>query len=290
MSIKESELILNPDGSVYHLKLRPEHLRNHIITVGDPARVDLIAEHFDSVIFQQANREFSTLIGKVGNKEIMVIGTGIGTDNIDIVVNELDVLANVDLNTRTIKEELQQLYFYRIGTSGALIEEVDIDSIVISTYSIGMDGLMKFYKYDKTEKTQALEKDFLNFANEYNITTDAYASEAGASILKIFEHKNWTKGITLTNPGFYGPQGRKIRYLLENNSYLESLRHFQFQNLRITNLEMETAGLYGLCNMLGHEAISLNAIIANRSKGIFSENAANTVQNLIRDSLEIITS
>ena len=288
MKIKESELIINPDGSVYHLRLRPEHLRKDIITVGDPARIDVIAEYFDTIIFEQTNREFRTIIGRIGTKEIMVVGTGIGTDNMDIVINELDILANIDIAERSIKKEFLKLNFYRLGTSGALIDEIEIDSILISSYGLGMDGLMRFYKYDKSNEVSALESSFSEFASLAHITTDAYASAAGNTIIQRFEATNWPKGITLTNPGFYGPQGRKIRYSLANDGYLDSLRSFQFLGLSITNLEMETAGLYGLCNMLGHEGISLNAIIANRSKGIFSADAGKTVRRLIKESLGII--
>lgn len=289
MSIKASELILNPDGSVYHLKLRPEHLRNHIITVGDPARVDMISKYLDEILFEQINREFRTLIGRIGELELMVVGTGIGTDNLDIVINELDILANVDLSSRTIKSDFIKLNFYRIGTSGALIDEVAVDSFVISHYALGMDSLMKFYKYEKLSEILALESSVEKFLTDMNITAIPYASAAGKHIFEKFENMNWTTGITLTNPGFYGPQGRKIRYGLQYEDYLDRLRDFKFLNYRICNLEMETAGLYGLCNMLGHEAISLNAIIANRSQGTFSKEPQSTVNKLIRASLGVIS-
>lgn len=289
MAIKASELILNPDGSVYHLKLRPEHLRKNIITVGDPARVDMISKYFDEILFEQKNREFRTLIGRIGKLELLVVGTGIGTDNLDIVINELDILANVNLSSRTVKSEFIKLNFYRIGTSGALIDEVVVDSFVISRYALGMDSLMKFYQYEKPSEILALENSIEKFLTDKNIKAIPYASVASEVIFEKFENMNWTAGITLTSPGFYGPQGRKIRYRLQYEDYLDRLRDFKFLNYRICNLEMETAGLYCLCNMLGHEAISLNAIIANRSQGVFSKDPQTTVNKLIQASLEVIS-
>lgn len=289
MSIKASELILNPDGSVYHLKLRPEHLRNSVITVGDPARVDMISKYFDEILFEQKNREFRTLIGRIGKLEFLIVGTGIGTDNLDIVINELDILANVDLSSRTVKHDFNKLNFYRIGTSGALIDEVEVDSFVISRYALGMDNLMKFYKYEKLSEILVLESSIEKFLTDVNIKEIPYASVVGKDLFEKFENMNWTTGITLTSPGFYGPQGRKIRYALQYEDYLDRLRDFKFLNYRICNLEMETSGLYCLCNMLGHEAISLNAIIANRSQGTFSKNPQTTVNKLIQASLDALT-
>jgi len=279
--IKASELILNPDGSVYHLQLKPGEVAKTIITVGDPERVDSITQHFDSISVNKQNREFKTVTGLLDNKRITVIATGIGTDNIDIVFNELDALFNIDFKTRTVKETLKSLDFIRIGTSGSINPNVPVDSIVVSKAAIGLDGLLNFYKADHC-RVSKLENNFESHTGIPN----CYAVSCSNELLKKFEALG-TKGITITADGFYGPQSRNIRLDYKYN-LVELTKEFAYDNIEITNLEMETAGIYGLANLLGHNAISLNAILASRCNGEFSSNPASVVEGLILKTLELL--
>ena len=281
--IKDSELILNSDGSIYHLMLKPGEVSSTIITVGDPERVNSITRHFDSITVDKQNREFKTVTGLLGNKRITVIATGIGTDNIDIVFNELDALFNIDFKTRKVKEKLTSLNFIRIGTSGAINPNVAIDTVLVSEYAIGMDGLLNYYK-----NTDAREVDLEKSFESQTAISNTYAVSCGAKLLKSFSRLG-TKGITLTADGFYGPQSRNIRLDARYN-LVENTKAFSYKNLEITNLEMETAGIYGLAKMLGHNAISLNAILASRYNGAFSTQPQKTVEKLIVDALNIIQS
>jgi len=286
MRIPESELILNPDGSVYHLNLLPDQIAHDIVTVGDPDRVDSITRHFDSIEYTVHKREFKTVTGMYSGKRLTVISTGIGTDNIDIVFNELDALVNVDLQTRLVKDELTSLNFYRIGTSGAIREDVDIDSVIISRYAIGLDGLMNYYH----RKSTAAESDIATYAKSIlnKDLPEVYPYAASASQALIDQFKELGRlGITTTATGFYGPQGRSVRLKNVSNDFLDQIVQVTYNDIPATNLEMETAGIYGLASALGHHAISLNAILANRVKGEFSSTPGETVNSLIREFLEI---
>jgi uridine phosphorylase len=291
MKIKESELILNADGSIYHLHLQPEQIANTIITVGDPERVERVSKYFDRVEYKVHKREFFTHTGYIGNKRLTVISTGIGTDNIDIVFNELDALVNVDFENRTVKENLQSLNIIRIGTSGTMRAEIPVDSFLISDFAIGMDGLLNFYDKKLTEREENLLELTRNcLAEKISIIgIQPTVAQASSQLLSNFSNKGWHRGITVTATGFYAPQNRKIRAQSSVSNLFELFDDFEFEGLKVTNLEMETAGIYGLSNILGHKAISLNAILANRRTGIFSSNPDLIVDKLIRESLEIIS-
>lgn len=286
MRIPESELILNPDGSVYHLNLLPHQIAHDIITVGDPDRVDSITKYFDSIEFSVHKREFKTVTGVYAGKRLTVISTGIGTDNIDIVFNELDALVNIDLQTRTIKEQLTSLNIYRIGTSGAIREDIDIDTVVISRYAIGLDGLMNYYE----RKNSVAESDIASQAQEV-LKSDLpeihpYASSASDTLINLLSPLG-RLGITTTATGFYGPQGRSLRLKNVSHDFLDKIAEVKYDDIHATNLEMETAGIYGLASALGHHAISLNAILANRVTGKFSVQPKETVNVLIKRFLDI---
>uniref|UniRef100_UPI0040499BF8 nucleoside phosphorylase n=1 Tax=Gelidibacter sp. TaxID=2018083 RepID=UPI0040499BF8 len=285
MSIKASELILNPDGSVYHLNLRPEHLATTIITVGDPDRVDSITKHFDSVEFQTKKREFHTQTGAYKGKRITVISTGIGTDNIDIVFNELDALVNINLETRQIKSELTQLEIIRIGTSGSIQKEIPIDAFLISEYAVGFDSLLHFYQSDAIQFPEISEA-LVTHTQWFNKKSQPYVVKSDCDLMKKFSSDKTHKGFTATNVGFYGPQGRMLRLPVQDAGLNDKLASFNYEGMSITNLEMETAGIYGLSKLLGHKALSMNAIIANRATGEFTQNPKKVVDDLIAYSLE----
>ena len=289
MPIKASELILNPDGSVYHLNLRPEHLAETIIVVGDPDRVERVTKHFDSIEFKIKKREFNTHTGFYKGKRISVVSTGIGTDNIDIVFNELDALVNIDFEQREIKSKLTSLDIIRIGTSGSIQKEIPIDSFVISDYAVGFDSLLYFYKSDAVqykEISEALAK-HTNWASE---KSSPYVVKCSDSLFKRLSSAQTHKGFTATNVGFYGPQGRVLRLEIQDKQLNDKLADFNHNGLAITNLEMETSAIYGLSALLGHKAISMNAIIANRATGEFSDNPKVLVNDLIAYTLDKIVS
>ncbi|MEL6811782.1 MAG: nucleoside phosphorylase [Bacteroidota bacterium] len=287
MRIPESELILNPDGSIYHLNLKPGEIADTIITVGDPDRVSQVTQYFDTIEVDVGKREFKTQTGTYKGKRITVISTGIGTDNIDIVFNELDALVNIDFETRFIKEEHTQLSFIRIGTSGAIQADIPIDSVLISQKAIGFDSLVHFYA-DKNFLEEDLSEAFIKHTQWNPRKSAPYAVSADASLLSRFSASTFLKGITVTNVGFYGPQGRKLRLGLEDDNLNHKLEHFSYRGQKITNLEMETSGIYGMSKLLGHKAISLNAILANRPLGVFSNKPGKTVDTLIRQTLDIL--
>lgn len=284
MPIKESELILNPDGSVYHLNLRPEHLAKTIITVGDPDRVDGVTKYFDSVDFKTQKREFHTQTGTYKGKRITVISTGIGTDNIDIVFNELDALVNIDLEKREIKKQLTSLDIIRIGTSGSIQKEIPVDSFLISELAVGFDSLLHFYD-SETIQNKTIAKALIDHTNWFQNKSSPYVVNCDDSLLNKLSSAKTTKGFTATNVGFYGPQGRILRLALQDNNLNNKLASFNFDGKPITNLEMETAGIYGIARLLEHRAISMNAIIANRATGKFSDNPKKTVDDLIKYTL-----
>lgn len=288
MTLQASEFILNEDGSIYHLNLLPSQLATTVITVGDPDRVNQITQHFDSIEHTVHKREFHTQTGIYKGKRISVISTGIGTDNIDIVLNELDALVNIDFETRTIKEQLTTLDIIRIGTSGSIQKDIPIDSFLVSETAVGFDSLLHFYKSQGVQELKFSECliTHLILPRENGIP---YVVNADASLLSYFE-KDYFKGTTITNCGFYGPQGRVLRLPLNNPHLNERMASFNQMDKTITNLEMETAGIYGLSKLLGHRAVSLNAIVANRATGEFSADPVATVDKLIVDALQKIAS
>lgn len=286
-SLSPSELILNSDGSIYHLNLLPEQIAHTIITVGDPDRVDHVSSHFDSVEHTVFKREFKTHTGYYRGKKISVISTGIGTDNIDIVFNELDALVNIDFQNRKIKDTHTQLTFVRIGTSGAIQTHIPIDSFLISEKAIGFDNLLHFY-----ENTNFLDQEFseafMKHTSWSKKKSAPYVVQADSVLLKKFSSKKWFLGVTATNVGFYGPQGRRLRLATDDSELNARINSFKFGNEQITNFEMETSGMYGLSKLLGHRAISLNAILANRANGTFSSQPEQTIDELIKHTLDII--
>jgi len=287
MSIKNSELILNPDGSVYHLNLKPEHISNTIIFVGDQDRVEKITKHFDSVEFSTQKREFKTQTGYYKKKRISVISTGIGPDNIDIVLNELDALVNIDLKTRKPKQNLTSLNIIRIGTSGSLQKDVPVDSFLISTHGLDINGMLHFYQIEGISNPE-IEDAFIKHTNWDKNKSRPIVINNSLFLQQFFESKSIYKGMTGTAGGFYGPQGRVLRLPLKDSNLNTKLDNFSYKDYRITNFEMETSVIYGLSKLLGHEALSLNAIIANRSNGTFSKNPKEIVDKLIDYALERI--
>ncbi|GEQ86395.1 phosphorylase [Patiriisocius marinistellae] len=287
-SIKNSELILNPDGSIYHLNLKPGEIANTIITVGDPDRVETVTKHFDNIEVSVHRREFKTQTGTYKGKRITVISTGIGTDNIDIVFNELDALANIDFKTRTIKSQFQQLDFIRIGTSGAIQPNIKVGSFLASEIAIGFDNLLHFYKNVSFLNSNFSEA-FQKFTNWNPKKSAPYVVLADEDLLSRFiSEEDILPGVTATNVGFYGPQGRVLRLQTEDAALNDKLQAFEYNDKKITNLEMETSGIYGLSKLLGHRAISLNAILANRATGEFSETPGTIVDKLIKKTLDLL--
>ena len=283
--IASSELLLNPDGSVYHLNLLPDHIAHDIIFVGDPNRVEKITQHFDRIEFSQQKREFKTQTGYFKGKRLTVISTGIGPDNIDIVMNELDALVNIDLTTRTVKKELTVLNIVRIGTSGSLQADIPIDSIVMSQYGMGLDNMLRSYIIDTiTEKE--IENAFIN-ATDWDLKKGRpYVVKGSSTLEKKLESATIYKGFTGTAGGFYGPQGRVLRLPIQDPVLNSKMDTFEYNGIRMTNLEMETAAIYGLGKLLGHECLSLNAIIANRATGLFSADPYKAVDALIIYTLQ----
>ncbi|PNQ73108.1 phosphorylase [Hanstruepera neustonica] len=287
MPIKESELILNPDGSVYHLNLKPEHLADKIIFVGDQDRVERITKHFDSIEFTIQKREFKTQTGYYKGNHITVISTGIGPDNIDIVMNELDALANIDLKTRLPKAQHKSLQIVRVGTSGSLQKDIPIDSFLCSSHGLDLNGMLYAYKLDGIGNPK-MEDAFIAHTNWHSHKSRPLVIENSKRLEEQFKGSNMHLGMTATAGGFYGPQGRVLRLQLQDDQLNSKIDSFEFQGIRVTNLEMETSAIYGLSKLLGHEALSLNAIIANRATGEFSANPKQIVNELIIYALDKI--
>jgi uridine phosphorylase len=283
--INESELILNADGSIYHLNLLPEDLAETVITVGDPDRVAKVSKYFDRIELKKGKREFITHTGYLGNKRLTVISTGIGTDNIDIVLNELDALANIDFANRTVKSTLSSLEIVRIGTSGAVQQDVEMGTILASAYGIGLDALMNYYQGAYDGEEQALQVELAGYFSALNLKP--YVAKAGAGLLDRIAF-DLPKGVTLTAPGFYAPQGRTVRSTNTIPNFIDLINSFQYKGQRFTNLEMETAGIYALANMFGHQALSINAILASRVDGRFSSAPEEVVDKAIQLVLERI--
>ncbi len=287
MPIAESELIINSDGTIYHLNLKPENIAATILTVGDPERVEKVSQYFDTIEFKTQKREFHTHTGTYKGHRLTVISTGIGTDNIDIVLNELDALANIDFKTRQIKTTLTSLNIIRIGTSGAIQPEIPLDSFMVTEVAVGFDNLLHFYKSGHIQFpqiTNALTK-HLQWSNNKSLP---YVVPFDKKLGRQMQSRDTHKGFTITNPGFYAPQGRLLRLALENPDLNPKIASFTYADKKITNLEMETSGLYGLAKLLGHRAVSMNAIIANRATQTFSKNPEKTVDTLIRYTLDKI--
>lgn len=285
--IAESELILNARGAVYHLDVRPEELAATIITVGDPDRVPEVSKHFDRTESKHQHREFVTHTGYIGQKRLTVVSTGIGTDNIDIVLNELDALVNIDFSTRTIKPSLTRLQIIRLGTSGALQENVPVDSFVVSSHGVGLDNLLPWYEFKNTAEEKVLLDAFREQVQLRPGSASPYFLSAAPGLAGRFTD-GYISGITVTCPGFYAPQGRALRGPLSHPQLLEQLTAFRQGNHYISNFEMETAGIYGLGRVLGHDCLSISAIVANRIRQEFTKDGALVVGNLIKQSLAII--
>ena len=283
--IKESELILNPDGSVYHLNLKPEHIATDIIFVGDQDRVDKITQHFDSVEFTTQKREFKTSTGVYKGKRISVVSTGIGPDNIDIVINELDALVNIDLETRTIKPNHTPLNIVRVGTSGSLQNDIPVDSFLMSTFGLDLNGMMLSYQIEEISHPET-EEAFIKHTNWSAKKCHPIIIENSKELENRMSSDKVFKGMTATAGGFYGPQGRVLRLALQDADLNSKIDSFNFNGIRVTNLEMETSAIYGLSKLLGHHACSMNAIIANRSNGTFSANPKKVVEDLIHYTLD----
>ena len=282
--IAASELILNPDGSVYHLNLKPSQIANDIIFVGDQNRVEKITKHFDSIEFSTQKREFKTQTGTYKGKKITVMSTGIGPDNIDIVMNELDALVNVDLTTRTIKKELTSLNIVRIGTSGSLQADIPCDSFVMSQYGLGLDNMLRSYLIEEISEIE-MEDAFIAHSNWDMKKGRPYVIAGSKTLEKQLESDKIFKGFTGTAGGFYGPQGRVVRLGIQDPELNNKMDSFNYKGIKMTNLEMETGAIYGLGKLLGHHCLSLNAIIANRATGTFSEDPYKAVDELIEYTL-----
>lgn len=283
--IKSSELILNPDGSVYHLNLKPEHIASDIIFVGDPERVSKITKHFETVEFSTQKREFKTETGIYKGKRITVQSTGIGPDNIDIVMNELDALVNIDLNTRELKPNHTALNIVRIGTSGSLQADIPVDSWVMSKYAIGLDNMLRSYLIEEYSDSE-LEDAFISHTNWDTRKGRPTVVSCDATLENKIYSEKFHKGFTGTAGGFYGPQGRVVRLNIQDPELNHKMDTFNYNGTRMTNLEMETSAIYGLGKLLGHNCLSLNAIIANRAVGEFSSNPEKTVNELIAYTLD----
>lgn len=279
--IPESELIINPDGSIYHLNLKPEHLASSILAVGDPDRVAKISRHFDTIEYQGGKREFITHTGTYRGKRLSVISTGMGTDNIEIFMTELDALVNINLQTRVLNKTHTTLEIVRVGTSGSMQKDIPIDSLLASTHALGLDTLMTFYSLDHSSLEQMLME---RVRKDLKLPFTPYCVNGSSRLLEKLG-KGLLKGITVTCPGFFAPQGRKVRLEPAFPDIIESLSSLQVEGNRLSNFEMETAGYYAMGRLLGHDVLSLNAIIGNRISQTFSKNPDLIVEDLILHAL-----
>jgi uridine phosphorylase len=285
--IGASELIITGKGTIYHLDLEPEQLAETVITVGDPDRVSDVSKYFDRIEHKAQHREFVTHTGYIGSKRLSVVSTGIGPDNIDIVLNELDALVNIDLDIRVPKVNTTSLSIIRLGTCGGLQPDISVDSLVVSEYGIGMDNLMHYYEHGNTAEELDMLAAFVAQTPFRQRDLKPYITKASSGLLQHFT-QGYTKGITVTCPGFYGPQGRTLRIPIAFPALPDALAAFRHGERRITNFEMETAAIYGLGSMLGHHCLSISTIVANRASQTFTNDSAKAVDNMIRRSLEII--
>jgi uridine phosphorylase len=285
--IPASELIINNRGAIYHINLRPEELADTAILVGDPERVEKVSKHFDIIEHQLHHREFITHTGYIGKKRLTVMSTGIGPDNIDIALNELDAVANIDFATQTIKPNFTPLNIIRLGTSGALQADIPVDSLVVSTHGLGFDNLLNYYEYQIAESDKNLIKAFIEQTQMDASMTVPYIFPSSERWLNKFDHR-FFKGITVTAPGFYGPQGRELRLKSKSRQLIDKLSHFSHNGHRITNFEMESSAIFGLGKLLGHECISVNVVVANRVIQQYSKDSNAAVESLIEKALEVI--
>ena len=286
--IKASELMLTPEGKIYHLNLNPSELAHTVITVGDPDRVEMVSKHFEQVETECQHREFKTHTGKYKGKRISVVSTGIGPDNIDIVLNELDALVNIDFNKREVKPQLTSLEIIRIGTSGGLTPDIDVDSFLISDLGIGLDSVLHYYANTESIFNEEFAGAFIKHTQWNSKNSTPYVVEADTYLLEKFKSDQTIVGCTISNVGFYAPQGRVLRAPLRDKDLNEKLGSFSYHNKKITNLEMETATIYAMARLLGHRALSLNSIIVNRSTGKVSADAQKNMEALIEYTLEKI--
>ena len=287
--IPESELIINNRGAVYHLDLRPEELADTVILVGDPERVKKVSKYFDKIEFQLQHREFITHTGYIGNQRISVMSTGIGPDNIDIAINELDALANIDFESRTIKSTIKKLNIIRFGTSGALQADILVDSLVASTHGLGFDNLMNYYDYEKSEDDNNLIASFLQHTQMDTSITMPYVFKGRELLINKFGD-DFFKGITVTAPGFYGPQGRELRLKSRSRALIDRLTDFAYDGSRIANFEMESSAIFGLGKLLGHECLSINVVVANRVVQQYSKDSNAAVEKMIEKAIAVILS
>ncbi len=285
--IGASELIITPKESIYHLDLRPDQLAGTVITVGDPGRVGDVSKYFDVIVHRAAHREFITHTGRIGGKNISVVSTGIGPDNIDIVLNELDALVNIDFKTRTIHDEKKSLTIIRLGTSGSLQADIPVDSFVVSSFAIGLDNLMHYYQHNLNPEETFMLDAFERHIGLAGKKIYPYIAEGSIRLRKHFT-ENYHSGITVTCPGFYGPQGRVLRAPVALPGLIDALPAFKSRDHRITNFEMETSAIYGLGRLLGHQCLSISAIVANRIQNKFSADSGAAIDKMIRQSLAII--
>jgi len=283
--IPDSELVLKEDGSVYHLNLQPEDIADNIILVGDPGRVELVASLFNKIELKKQNREFYTITGIYKGKRLTVLSTGIGTDNIDIVINELDALVNIDLKQRIIKEQHTSLTFVRIGTTGTLQPEIPVDAPIAAKVSLGFDNLLNYYADRDKVSDKEMEKAFVEHVSWSSILHRPYFVYADQELFDKIAHDMYF-GITIAAPGFYGPQGRFLRLKPMDIKLNEKLQSFRFKDLRITNFEMESSALYGLSKLLGHKALAICNVIANRFRGEFSADYHKAIKNTIEIVLD----
>ncbi len=287
--IGSSELIITPKGHIYHLDLAPEHIAPTIITVGDPDRVKEVSKYFDAVTHTAQHREFVTHTGTIGGKPISVVSTGIGPDNIDIVFNELDALVNIDFATRTIKEQKTALNIIRMGTCGTLQADVPVESLVASSYALGLDNLMHYYMLENNPDESFILNAFNQHTNLKAKHIIPYIAEGAIALRKHFG-SDYIHGITATCPGFYGPQGRTLRVPLAFPHLLDALASFRHQDLKIVNFEMETSAMYGLGRVLHHKVLSISTVVANRANKTFCKDGNAAVDHMIRKTLDVISS
>ena len=287
--ISNTDLILNPDGSIYHLHLLPEEIADTIILVGDPDRVRQVSEHFDSLEVEKENREFVTHTGSIRGKRLSVISTGIGTDNIDIVVNELDAIANVDLTTRIPLQNRKSLNLIRIGTSGALNEDIPAGTFILTAIAGGLDGLYHFYEDSGNIQVPGLSRAFVESTHWKSQLAEPYFIAGSDSLIDKLYDTEQVKGITLSTPGFYAPQVRSVRLSPFDPQLIQKLNKFDHNGLRICNFEMECSALYALSSLLGHQAVTLCVAIANRVTSDFLEDYKGAVRNLIRTVIDKLT-
>lgn len=288
MQLSASELILNADNSIYHLNLLPQDLAETVIVVGDQNRVPLVSKYFDTIEVKKGKREFITHTGMLNGTRISVVSSGIGADNIDIVINELDALVNIDFETRTIKDNKTSLDIVRVGTSGGLQPDIETDSFILSEYAIGFDNVLHFYESEHIQHPE-IQLAFIDQTAWSVFKSIPYVVESDVQLTEKLRSDSVIMGFTGTNVGFYGPQGRRLRLLLEDNDLNSKLSAFEYNGMRITNLEMETSAIYGLSKLMGHRAASMNCILANRSTGQFSKDPVKTIDALIKYTLEKLT-